>query len=346
MLANTFNLLNMPESFLFRADASTSIGTGHVMRCLALAQAAQDEGHSTTFLMNGLTDRVKENNCEVVELKSERGSFSDAKETSDLAKKLNAKCIVDGYAFADEYQYALKQSGARFMLIDDYGQATSYSADMILNQNSYAESLRDIYEKRSSGSELLLGSKYTMLRREFRDIDPNPSVPIKAKSILVTLGGGDPDNVTLRVVKLLSQIEDIEATIVVGGMNLHLNDIKVSAKDMNVLTDVHDMPSLISEAELAITAGGSTTYEMAYMGVPTVAITIANNQQPVVADLGERGVVESIGRPDEWSDDDLLTIVRGLINNQSKRKEMSDNGRMLIDGKGAERVLEKLLKFV
>jgi len=334
----------MPENFLFRADASTEIGTGHVMRCLALAQAAQEDGYLTTFVMskdaNGLIERLRAEKCNVIELKSDRGTADDAKETAKLAKEMGAHLIVDGYAFADEYQKVLKESDIQFLLVDDYGQATSYSADFILNQNSYAESLRDIYEKRS-GSEPLLGSKYTMLRREFRDLEPHPSVPNNAKSILVTLGGSDPDNVTLRVVELLSQIEDINPTIIVGGMNPYLDDIKARSNGINVLTDVKDMPALISEAELAITAGGSTTYEMAYMGVPTVAITIANNQQPVVADLDERGVVKSIGKPDEFSDNDFLACLRDLLANESERKSMSEKGMKLIDGYGAYRVCMK-----
>lgn len=317
------------------------------MRCLALAQAAQDEGHSTAFAMakdmNGLVERIKNNNCTVVELKSLRGSPEDAKETSEITKKLNTHLIVDGYAFADEYQKTLKQNGVKFLLVDDYGQATEYSADIILNQNSYAESLRDIYTKRSGGCELLLGSEYVMLRREFRELESHPVIPERAESVLVTLGGSDPDNVTMKVVNLLGQIENIEVTVVVGVMNPYLNDIKTSAENMNVLTDVKDMPSLIAKADLAITAGGSTTYEMAYMGIPTAAFVIANNQETIVSDLDNRGFLHSLGRPEECSDDDFLASISGLISDQSRRQKMSEIGRKLIDGKGTKRIIDAFL---
>ncbi|MCF7844242.1 MAG: UDP-2,4-diacetamido-2,4,6-trideoxy-beta-L-altropyranose hydrolase [Kiritimatiellales bacterium] len=336
------------NTILFRTDANSEIGTGHAMRCFALAQAAHDAGHKPIFLMipgaEKLKERFMEAECEVRELSSNRASIEDAQETANLVKELDAKCVVDGYDFADNYQRALKSSEVDFLIFDDYGHAHEYSAKIILNQNSYAPECTSMYANRMNGSDLLLGCEYVLLRREFRKCNPHHEIPDTAKKILISLGGGDTNNMTQRIVELLQSSDlEIDVTVVIGSANKHKESIASAASSMNVIVDAQNMPELMMQTDLAIAAGGTTSYELAYMGVPTILFELFENQRKVVEDLGQKEVVESLGRIDKCSDDEILASIRDILINKTRRKNMSEKGHSLVDGKGVERVLTRLL---
>ncbi|NYT10684.1 MAG: UDP-2,4-diacetamido-2,4,6-trideoxy-beta-L-altropyranose hydrolase, partial [Methanosarcinales archaeon] len=231
----------MKRTLVIRADASTRIGTGHVMRCLALAQAWQDSGRRAVFAMGMgspvLVDRLTFEGMEVFHLSAEPGSTEDAEQTADLAQSMGSDwVVVDGYHFGSDYQRIIKESGLRLLFIDDNGHVCHYYADIVLNQNLHAN--EDLYRNREPYTKLLLGTQYVLLRREFwpwrswkRDI------PEVARKLLVTLGGSDPDNVTLKVIQVLQQIEQLETVVVIGGSNLHYEELS-SALESNGSTDL------------------------------------------------------------------------------------------------------------
>ena len=162
------NSIQPTNSFLIRADASAQIGAGHVMRCLALAQALQDDGGSATFVMAsgspGLEARVKLEKIEVQQIAAKPGSTDDAVKTAELAKQIGAAwVVVDGYQFGALYQKTIKASGLRLLFIDDNGHADHYYADLILNQNIHAH--EDMYASKERHSKLLLGTRSALLRR-------------------------------------------------------------------------------------------------------------------------------------------------------------------------------------
>ncbi len=335
---------------LFRADASPSTGTGHVMRCLALAQAAHDAGHRTAFLLatgaGTFKERLRQEGCDVHELASERGSLEDALETAAFARTIGAMCtVIDGYVFDETYQSTLREKDTRFLIIDDYGHASAYSADMILNQNPYAKKLEHIYRKRAKQSALLLGSTFVLLRREYVAASPRSDVPTTARKILLTMGGGDVSGMTRRMVMILKNMKgsDLDVTIVIGGANPHADEIVSVAQGMHIIRDAQNMPDLLAQAELAIAAGGTTAYELAYMGVPALLFILAKNQRAVAEDLHRRGIVHLLGEPSALADSDIALSVNDLVRNEALRRDMSKKGRMLVDGKGAERVLQHLL---
>lgn len=145
---------------VFRVDASTQIGTGHVMRCLALAQPRQDTQGQPIFIMANpipaLEERLKSEGMKVVHLAAEPGSLADAQETAALAHQFEANwVVVDGYQFGSEYQKTIKISGLSLLFIDDYGHAEHYYADFVLNQNISAD--EQWYQHREPCTKLLLG---------------------------------------------------------------------------------------------------------------------------------------------------------------------------------------------
>lgn len=340
------------KTLLIRADAGGQIGAGHVMRCLALAQGWQDAGGRAVFAMAsespGIEERLKSERIETVHLSAQPGSREDAAETSSRARSLNAAWIVvDGYVFDSDYQRAIKESGARLLFIDDYGHCDWYSADLVLNQNIYAE--ESLYARREPHTRVLLGSRYAMLRREFlKWREWKREIADAARRVLVTLGGADPDNATLTVIRALQKLEmpDIEARILIGPLNPHREslerEIKNSSRNIKLLTAATDIPQLMAWADVAVSAAGSTCWEMAFMGLPTVMIVLANNQNPIAKGLAAEDAALNTGWHNQLSDSSLPSLLNDLIGDPASRLSMSERGKTIIDGMGAQRLVEIL----
>ena len=206
------------------------MGTGHVMRCLALAQAWQETGGRAVFAMAettpAISQRLLAERCEASTVSGRSGTMEDAQHTIAHARQLESRWIaVDGYQFGADYQRVLKEAGFKVLFLDDYGHARHYCADVVLNQNVGFGA--ELYRDREPQTQLLLGPRYCLLRREFaawrtwkREIQPT------CRRLLVTMGGSDPENLTLRVLQALANLagleEDLEVTVVTGGSNPHL----------------------------------------------------------------------------------------------------------------------------
>src|SRR5438270_10410528 len=156
------------RSLLIRADASVAIGAGHVMRCMALAQAWQGGGGRAVFaaaqIIPAVARKLQEEGFEVVAIGAEIGSKHDAVRTQELARERHAEwVVVDGYQFDSEYQARIKDAGFRLLFLDDVGRRGRYSADIILNQNIHAR--EEIYADREQHTRCLLGPGFALLRR-------------------------------------------------------------------------------------------------------------------------------------------------------------------------------------
>jgi UDP-2,4-diacetamido-2,4,6-trideoxy-beta-L-altropyranose hydrolase len=341
-------------NLIIRSDASVEIGTGHIMRCLALAQALQEQGGQAIFVFanksSALENRLLLEGMQVVYLSVESGSTEDAKQTMNFSLIFNAQWIViDGYQFGSEYQKIIKNSGVNLLFIDDYGHAEIYSADLVLNQNISAQS--EWYQYRSPHTQLLLGERYTLLRKEFTTWRGyQKQITDNVKNILITLGGSDPNNITAWILEALQlvKIPSLHLTVVIGGSNPHHKSLEYLAHkcihSIRLLKDVVDMPQLIAEADLAIAAGGSTNWELALLGLPSLILTLAENQSAIAQTLHEKGIVISLGHAEEVKQEDFLYQFESLCYDRQKREKMSQAGQTLIDGKGCDRILVKLQK--
>ena len=233
---------------------------------------------------------------------AEPGSAADAAATLALARRLGASWIVvDGYQFGPDYQQWIKDGGARLLLLDDNGDAAPYAADIVLNQNLHAR--EELYADRAPQTQLLLGPRYALLRREFWPWRGRQrESPRTATKILVTLGGSDPDNVTQKVIDALAlvPVTDLEAVVVVGGSNPHREQLAQAAERtagrVRLQSNVTDMPALMAWADVAISAGGSTCWELAFMGLPSLLVILADNQRLVVEEMARAGAAISLGR--------------------------------------------------
>ncbi len=337
-------------TLLVRADASVAIGTGHVMRCLALAQAWQDVGGRVVFAMAERTDaiqnRLSAESCEIASIASKAGTVEDAAQTVALASQHNCEWIVvDGYPFTAKYQADLKSADCKVLFLDDYGQAQHYSADFILNQNASANAV--LYTKREPGTRLLLGTRYCLLRREFarwqqwqREISP------ACNHLLILMGGSDPENITARAIEAFvsTELKQMTATVVIGGSNPNfeaLGKLAAESGKITVRRDASDIGELMAAADLAISAAGTTCWELCLLGLPTLLIDVAENQTEVAKELDRRGCAIRVGDR-RVRFDEIACQMKRVAASQELRLSLSRCSRELVDGKGAARVVSVL----
>lgn len=342
----------MTDCLLIRADANSRIGAGHVMRCLALAQAWQDAGGQVVFAMTpdapAIERRLEAEGMKIVHATATPGSHDDANQTAELARHHDAPWVIaDGYDFGADFQRIVKEAKLALLVVDDYGHADRYYADGILNQNMHAR--EDLYAGREPNTRLLLGPRHALLRREFVDrARESWSYADVARRVLVTLGGGDDDGLTARVVDALARadIPDLEARIVAGPASSGNESIRQaigrSSGDVRLLTDATDMPGLMAWADVAVSAGGSTCWELAFMGLPPLILVRADNQVGIAAGLDAGGFGINLGVPDDMSMARLPGELVRLLDDSNLRQRMSRKGRALVDGKGAGRVRDFL----
>jgi UDP-2,4-diacetamido-2,4,6-trideoxy-beta-L-altropyranose hydrolase len=333
----------MGNSLLIRADASARVGTGHVMRCLALAQEAQTAGDKVVFVQAEATpaidQRLRGEGFETISLTAEPGSPDDASKTIRLARDRGSTWIIaDGYDFDGSYQDRIKEAALKLLLLDDYGHADHYSADYILNQNLFADPTR--YGNRKPYTCLLFGTQYVMLRREFEKWQNwTREVPNVGQKVLVTLGGSDSNNVTSQVIDALKQLRPgaLECVVVVGGSNPHVEKLRVQCQEtrqqIRLVINPTDMPELMAWADIAIAAGGTTAWELAFMGLPSLILVLADNQRPIADALGMQSLARKANLTRVASD------ALKMLEDADGRKAMSSEARKLVDGKGARRVL-------
>jgi UDP-2,4-diacetamido-2,4,6-trideoxy-beta-L-altropyranose hydrolase len=344
-----------PGTLLIRADASITTGSGHVMRCLALAQAWQDAGGTVMTVMAEATpaieERLRREAIEVTRLAAVPGTEDDALRTAGLAKDLHAAWVViDGYRFDSTYQASLKSCGLRVLLIDDDVHADYYSADLVLNQNAHAS--ENLYGRREPYTRLLIGPRYAMLRREFASWrNWTREIPAVAHRILITLGGSDPDNFTLRVLEALPLVEgeSLEVVVVIGGSNPHGGVLEQAAAGLNtryavrLVKNALNMPELMAWADVAVSGAGTTCWEMCLVGLPSLVVDLARNQFPVAERLNELGVACHIGSSRDFSAAKIASELTRLLASSETRSRMCTRGRELVDGRGASRVCAAML---
>jgi spore coat polysaccharide biosynthesis predicted glycosyltransferase SpsG/RimJ/RimL family protein N-acetyltransferase len=234
-------------------------------------------------------------------------------------------------------------------VIDDTAHWPKYHADILLNQNINAYHLT--YEC-DPDTTLLLGTRYVLLRSEFlawRNWQRN--IPEKAHKVLVTLGGGDSDNKTFKVIQALQKMDrsSLEARIVVGPTNPNLDILHQLVGDSNsnlqLLTIVTKMSELMAWADVAISAGGSTCWELAFMGLPALLLILADNQQAVAEGLDAAGAAVNLGRPDNLTPTVLAHALSELALSSDKRTILARHSQELVDGNGAARTVKQMKTY-
>lgn len=345
----------MLPSILMRADGSPSMGLGHAMRLLALAQSFIDCGGRVHLafsqLPNAVLERFAAEGIALHRLDALPGSHEDARAAGALAAAIGARwAIIDGYHFSDQYRAIVKDAGVSLVVIDDLARGTFRHADVVVNPNVCAETYRYAC---ASSTRLLLGPRYVLLRREFQSLRRARNfISSPVRRVLVTFGGSDPSNTTALVLEALRTMPLPEVTIdaVVGGANRHMQQLQrladVSGDRVRLLYNVRDMAGVMAHADLALAAASTTALELAFMGVPSILCAIADNQESSLHAFESLGAALSIGRATSLSVDAVQTAVTQLIGDAELRRSLATRAQAMVDGRGARRVLQAMVSEI
>ncbi|MCM1568069.1 MAG: UDP-2,4-diacetamido-2,4,6-trideoxy-beta-L-altropyranose hydrolase [Roseburia sp.] len=343
----------MAGTFIFRADGNAEIGAGHLMRCLTIASALRerlctDEGICFVCADEGSGHFVRQRGFRVLLTGTDyRLMETELSFWEGFAEGMEApRCIlIDSYYVTKDYIMALKQYG-RTALLEDKGER-ALPVELLINYHIYAD--RELYDKlyRGQAVRLCLGAGYVPLREEFR----KASYQIRdcVKDVLITTGGGDKDNIGGAVLKeLISSASGITWHLVVGSFHPHLEELRqMEAQLSNVVIeqDVQHMAELMTKCDICVSAGGTTLYELAALGVPFICFSYAENQETLTEYIGAHDIAGFAGA---WHRDEGETLgnIRGffleLLASLEKRSRYHKNERALIDGQGAGRIAKAL----
>ncbi len=329
----------------FRVDASQNIGIGHLMRCLALSQELIQRNHICYFLTKVnddiLIDTIKQNNIIYQRIEAAATLKEELDFVINFSYENNINWIVtDHYDLDTWYTKKIKENNFKLLSVDDLAQIHYYS-DIVVNQNIGLEKIRFSSEKYT---KFLIGPKYVMMRNELLRRDEKKKEN-NVEKLLLTLGGSDSDNVTLEVLKSLETLDEhIEIILVVGPLNPFYYEIKRFVKNVDLKVKLIKSPKKMTdiylESDIAISAGGTSCYELSYFGIPNIIIIIEKNQLNIAKEFDKQGISIYIGDKKELKTEQIKEKVKELINNQSLRKRMSQNGQKLIDGLGKKRIVD------
>jgi UDP-2,4-diacetamido-2,4,6-trideoxy-beta-L-altropyranose hydrolase len=328
-----------------RADCNAEIGYGHVMRCLTVARALSRNGAARTrFLMTHNSDAefVETAGFEVLEILS---GETDIEEILIHASPEDGPLLLDSYAFNAGYLKMLRQTGYRVAIFDDGNRLDLYQCDMVVDSAPEAASLayHGLPETR-----FCLGSDYFPLHPEFRKNSRPKAVLEAPKTVVVTFGGSDHDDVTLRVLDAMAGIDgDFDIITILGpAYSGQAEDAAGNDSRVRLCRNVTNMSALLSSSDVAVSGGGNTASELAFLGVPMVLLALSPDQAPVAEALSNADAAIYLGFHDRVEDAAIAETLRTLIGDPAQRQKMSRAGPGLIDGKGAERIADAILSMM
>jgi len=350
-----------------RADASINIGTGHIMRCLTLAEELKLKGVEVLFicreLVGHLADITRDKGFETLLLPgisgegdSEENNWlcvpwdQDAEETN---KALSGErhwdwLVIDHYGIDERWEKRQRNNAEKIMVIDDLANRT-HDCDVLLDQNYYEDMEFRYQGKIPELCRSLIGPEYALIRTEFSEqrkkLSHRDGV---VKKILVFFGGIDVVNMTEKVIDAIIElnIQNIIISIVIGEKNPHKEKLSLKCSQLNNIVlhiQVSNMAEMMADADLCVGGGGSTTWERCCLGLPALAWSIADNQKKLLKDSAKAGLVYA---PDceNPTVKQISNHLSALLQNSMMCMHMSATGLEMIDAKGSARVANILLK--
>lgn len=325
---------------IIRADSSFSIGSGHIMRCLTLAGQLKKENSAEVHFIcrdldGNLSNLVRDAGCHLhllpraeynPALKNYESWLTvtqeqDASESKALLSDLRLRVdriVVDSYAIDETWEKLMRPMTKEIFVIDDLANRP-HDCDILLDQNEYLDK-----ETRYKGlvpdkCKLLLGYKHVLLREEFYEVKKTlRKRDGKVKNILVFYGGSDPTNETMKAVNALSGINlsGITVNVIVGGANVHKDKVADFCKKhegFHYFCQVNNMAEMMAQADLALGAGGSATWERLFLELPSIVTVVADNQEKIAEDCQTLGLINYLGRAKEVSVERLKAEIERVL---------------------------------
>lgn len=348
------------KNIIIRADGNAIIGAGHLMRCLTIAEAfdnkasvgfvCADRDSATLALSNGFDAYVLDTDYRDMEQELPLWAelfaedAGEACEGTALEKRL---FLVDSYYVTNCYLENLRAYG-QVILLDDMIKYP-WAADVVINYNAFA--MEEMYQQLHSpyDTEYYVGGRYIPIRKEF--CGRNYWVEGQVEHILITTGGGDCNNIAGQILDNIWE-ESCSFHVVTGRFNPHYEALLRKAEaceNIHVHHDVKNMAELMEQCDLAVTAGGTTIYELSALGVPFVCFSYAENQEKLTEYIGTKRIAGYGGAYHKDATGTLASIAKQIMalkKDSSLRKEYSEKERKLVDGEGAKRIARVLQKIL
>lgn len=347
---------------LFRTDASVDIGTGHLMRCLTLASRLRSRGADVSFVCrdlpggafdilnsfgfratslpaNGMDAEIQSFDADRT-IKSISGFFPDGVDW----------IVVDHYSLDVRWESFLRPYARRIMVVDDLANR-NHDCDLLLDQNYYLDGELRYVGLIPEGCVTLLGPGYVLLRSEFHEARPRLRKRDGCiKRILVFFGGSDPANQTtcvLHGIRLLN-LSDILVDVVVGAANPNKDFIRTFCDclpNVSYHCQISNMAELIQNADLGIGAGGAAMWERCYLGLPTVTVVLADNQEKTTESVAALGAIDYLGWSHDLAPADYANSIEHLLSNPQRVREISRAALSVVQpsGESVEVIMERLI---
>lgn len=345
---------------IIRTDASIEIGTGHVMRCITLAKQLRNDGATVVFVCrnfpgNSIAFIGKEgftvaslpyegegNNTEWVRNNWEK----DVEDTNSILKELNQgidMLIVDHYGLDIRWETKMRSFVNKIMVIDDLADRP-HGCDLLLDQNYYLNMDLRYSNLLSDSCIQLLGPDYVLLRDEFLNVDVNQVKRTgEINNILIFFGGSDPTGETLKALKAIRDLDVTEINVVVGAMNPQKDQVEKLCNELPNVTfhcQINNMAKFMLKADLAIGAGGATTWERCFLRLPSLVTIVAPNQLKLTTDMASTGSLINLGYYDEVTVSRMNQVLTRLLKQPQEMTKMITKCSAILN---TERVRQNLV---
>ena len=328
---------------VLRADASSSIGVGHVMRSIALGEAMRDAGFEVVLasvdLPTGMREEARKCGITVVDLDCESFGSDDALATLALN---GAVLVIDGYRFERGFFEIIESESVGFVLIDDNVETKALAPSVVLNQNPHATP--EMYAHLSGNPKLLLGLEFVLLRREVRKAAKSVVLPV-ARKVFVAMGGSDSLKLTEPIVLALMDL-DVELCVALGPTNNQRQQIEEIVRLIpraRVIRQV-DYLTELSSSSLAVLAAGSSLWEAAALGIPTIGLIVADNQLGLANASQKLGFSVILDVRGKFSIEEVTGNVQELLMANSAVNSMRRSGKQLVNENGSKLATSEILK--
>lgn len=344
-----------------RVDSSPVIGTGHVMRCLTLAEYCRERGDEVVFISRdhpgNISGLVEQRGFKLLRLpySAELGSDSstdeyaswlgvswesDAKQSQAAIANLATRVdwlVVDHYALDRKWQNQLRSVADRIMVIDDLANR-SHECDLLLDQNLFDEPEERYGHLVGERCRFLLGPQHSLLRPEF--IEARQDLRVRSgvvDTVLVFFGGADPTNETAKALEALIALGDRQpvADIVVGSICPHQDELMDTCHghaNLRIHVDSTNMAELMANADLAIGGGGTSTWERCYLGLPCLTVTIADNQREMTEAVAGRKAAWNLGWRESVTSEEIKQRLLHLLGSPEEVRTVGENAQSIMRG--------------
>ena len=326
---------------LILTEGSKNIGFGHITRCISLYQAFQERGIVPEFIVNGdesIEDLLIDKKYKVFNWLEEREKIFNIIKNADIV-------IIDSYFTEYDFYKKVSNSLKVPVYIDD-NKRIGYPKGIVINGSIHAE---DINYPKKKGVDYLLGSRYILLRKEFLNV-PEKKVKKNIETVMITFGGEDVKNMTLKILKLLTKnYPDLHKRVIIGKGFKNIKEIerlKEKRTELMYYLNAEGMKKVMLDSDIAISGGGQTLYELAKVGVPTIAVAVADNQLNHAQGWEKSGFIEYAGCCE--SEKLLKKILKSLnkLLDYDVRIEKIKIGKFLTKDDGANNIVDFLMSYV